>query len=103
MIKVSVYYPNSDDGQFDMDYYLNHHIELLKDKLGSSCKRMEGEQGISGGAPGSDPMYLAVGHMYFDSVEDFQRSFGPHAKEFAADMPNYTNIKPQMQISEVKA
>jgi hypothetical protein len=34
-------------------------------------------------------------------VEAFQTAFGPHADEVSADMPNYTNIAPIVQISEV--
>jgi hypothetical protein len=35
-------------------------------------------------------------------VEAFQNSFAPHAQEFGADIPNYTNVQPTIQISEVK-
>jgi uncharacterized protein (TIGR02118 family) len=35
-------------------------------------------------------------------VEAFQSAFGPHAEEIMADIPNYTDIQPTLQISEVK-
>jgi uncharacterized protein (TIGR02118 family) len=44
----------------------------------------------------------ALGHLLFDSVEAFQAGFGPHAQEIMADIPNYTNVEPAIQISEVK-
>jgi hypothetical protein len=34
-------------------------------------------------------------------VESFQISFGPHAGEIMADIPNYTNAEPVIQISEI--
>jgi uncharacterized protein (TIGR02118 family) len=40
-------------------------------------------------------------HFYTDSVEAFQKGFGPHPKEILADIPNYTDLNPVMQISEV--
>ena len=40
-------------------------------------------------------------HIYCDSVEAFQAGFGPHIKEIMGDIPNYTDIAPVMQISEV--
>jgi uncharacterized protein (TIGR02118 family) len=43
-----------------------------------------------------------MGHLYFDSLADFQAAFGPHAKDIMADIPNYTDIQPTIQISEVK-
>jgi uncharacterized protein (TIGR02118 family) len=42
-----------------------------------------------------------MGHVYFDSLEEFQSSFGQHVKEFVADVPNYTTVQPVIQISEV--
>ena len=36
-----------------------------------------------------------------DRLEAFQKGFGPHAKEILGDIPNYTDIAPVMQISEV--
>ena len=40
-------------------------------------------------------------HIYADSVEAFQKGFGPHAKEIMGDITNYTDLSPVMQISEV--
>lgn len=34
-------------------------------------------------------------------LEAFQRGFGPHAKEIMADISNYTDQQPVIQISEV--
>ncbi|MGK0391814.1 MAG: hypothetical protein ACI94Y_004581 [Maribacter sp.] len=42
-----------------------------------------------------------MGNMYFESMESFQNSFRPNAKATMADAPNYTNMKPVVQISEV--
>ena len=36
-----------------------------------------------------------------DFIETFQAGFGPHAKEIMADIPNYTDQSPVIQISEV--
>ena len=102
MIKVSVLYPNSDVATFDMDYYLINHVPMVQSKLGDACKKAEVDQGFSGGEPGSKATYFAMCHLYFDSVEAFQNSFGPNAEEITADIPNYTNIQPVVQISEVK-
>jgi uncharacterized protein (TIGR02118 family) len=41
-------------------------------------------------------------HLYFDSIEAFQNAFGPHAQAIMGDIPNYTDIQPTIQISEVK-
>jgi hypothetical protein len=35
-------------------------------------------------------------------VAAFQGAFGPHAAAIMADIKNYTNVQPVIQISEVK-
>jgi len=102
MIKVSVLYPGGDGKSFNMDYYCNNHIAMVREKLGAACKGVAVEQGMSGGAPGSAPAFVAMGHLYFDSLADFQAAFGPHAQAIMADIPNYTNIQPVIQVSDVK-
>jgi len=102
MIKVSLFYPYEEGKKFDMDYYLNSHIPMVQEKLGAALKGGAVEQGLSGGEPGSPATYVAMGHLLFDSVEAFQNSFGPHSEAIMADIPNYTDLQPTIQISEVK-
>jgi len=56
----------------------------------------------AGAAPGTQPAYVAMGHLLFDSAEAFQAAFAPHAATIMADIPNYTAIQPIIQMSEVK-
>lgn len=102
MIKVSVLYPGGAGSTFNMDYYLNRHMPMVRAKLGAACTSTAVEQGVSGATPGSPPAFSAMGHLYFDSVEAFQTAFGPHADAIMGDIPNYTNVQPTIQISEVK-
>ena len=101
MIKVSVFYPKSDSSSFDMDYYCNSHIPMVQEKVGAALKKVAVEGGLGGGTPDSPPPYAAMGHLYFDTVEDFQSSFGPHAAAIMADVPNYTDVAPVVQVSDV--
>jgi uncharacterized protein (TIGR02118 family) len=101
MIKVSVLYSNNENSKFDISYYCETHIPMVQQKLGKSCKGVAVEQGISSAAPGSRPAFVAMGHLYFESIAAFQAAFGPHMAEIMADIPNYTDIEPTIQISEV--
>lgn len=103
MTKVSVLYPNGEGKTFDMDYYLNNHIPLVKELLGDALKSASVEKGLGGAAPGSTAPFAGVGNMYFDSVKDFGKAFGPNAEKIMEDLPNFTNIEPIVQISEVVA
>lgn len=102
MIKVSVLYPNRAGSKFDMSYYLGTHIKLVKDKLGTALQGVHVDSGMSGAAPDSEPDYVAMGHLLFNSVGDFQAAFGPHAEAIMGDIPNYTDIEPQVVVSEIK-
>ncbi len=102
MIRISVMYPAGEGKKFDYDYYAKKHMPLVKQRLtGGGLRRLEVDRGVAGGAPGAPAPYAAMGHLYFDSVEAFQKAMAPHGKELFADVPNFTNITPQVQIGEV--
>jgi uncharacterized protein (TIGR02118 family) len=101
MIKVTVLYPNAPDAKFDMKYYVTHHLPMVRDKCAPACHSIAAEGGLSGGDPGSKAPYIAIGYLTFDSVAAFQQAFTPHAPAILGDIPNYTNIQPIIQISEI--
>lgn len=94
-------YPNGTDTKFDVEYYKNKHLPMVADSLGEDLKGMEFSVGIVGRVPGEPAPYVAVVDLKFESVASFQSSFGPHAAKFAADVPNYTNVVGELQISEL--
>lgn len=102
MIKVSVFYPNTTEVEFDVDYYCNQHVPMLRGLLGSACTNAAVEVGVCGATPNDPAPNVAMGHLYFDSLAQFQESFGPHAEQIMGDLPNFTNAEPVIQISEVK-
>lgn len=102
MIKLSVFYPQSAGKKFDMKYYLEKHIPMVKQKVGPALKNMAVDQGLTGGALAAAMTYVAMAHLTFDSLETLQASFGAQSASIIADVPNYTDIQPIIQISEVK-
>ena len=102
MIKFSALYPNTEGATFDFGYYQSTHWPLTLQLLGASILRAELERGVAG-AGGSRPPYIAAGHRYFDSMESFRQAFVPHLERFRADIPNFTNVAPLVQVSEVDA
>jgi uncharacterized protein (TIGR02118 family) len=102
MIKVSVLYPNSPGATFDVDYYVGKHMPLVREKSGAACKGIAVDHGLAGGAPGAPAAYIAMGHVLYDSVEAFQAVFATHGPALLADIPNFTNVQPVIQISDVK-
>ena len=102
MIRVTVLYANKPEGKFDHAYYANQHMKMVSEKLATmGLVKTEVDKGIGGASAGSPPPYVAMGYMVFNSIEDFQKAWAAHGEQFIRDVPNYTNIEPQIQISEI--
>jgi uncharacterized protein (TIGR02118 family) len=99
MIAVNVLYKNTDALKFNMNYYLNTHIPLVKKLLGAALRSVTVQQGVSGGAPGSKAEFFVITHLHFDSVESFQGAFAPHGAAIAGDLPNFCSEPPIIQTS----
>ncbi len=102
MIRVSVLYPYKDSARFNMDYYLRKHIPLVRQRLGTALKGVSVEQGIAGGVPNSPAPFVTLCHLLFDGLTEVRSAIGSHGAELMADLPNYSNVEPTVQISEVK-
>jgi uncharacterized protein (TIGR02118 family) len=102
MIRVSFLYPNKPGSRFDAEYYINTHMPLVIKRLGSAVKGVSAEFGMSGPMPGSQPANAAIATFTFDSVEAFTEAVMPHYAELQGDIPNYTDIEPVVQISDLR-
>jgi len=102
MIKVAILYPNGEGKTFDMDYYSNKHMPMAASLFGDSLKAMSIDKGLASGTPNAPVPYLAIGYFYFETMSSFRNTMGPNSAKLRADVPNYTNIQPVIQISEVQ-
>ncbi len=101
MIKVTVLYPNEEGKKFDHGYWTSTHLNIVQTLLGPmGLVNGEMEKGVSGTDPDSPPPFVAVAHLYFNTVDEVHSAFIEHAGTIMSDIPNYTDIKPQFQISE---
>ena len=102
MIKVSVLYPNEEGKKFDMDYYSGKHMPMVRSRLDSmGLLRSEMEKGVSSADPSAPAPFVAIGVLYFNTAEEVHEAFKTHGREIMGDIPNYTDISPQIQISEI--
>jgi uncharacterized protein (TIGR02118 family) len=101
MIKVSVMYPNQPGVRFDHDYYRTKHLPLIKSGMGAALKYYSIDKALMDGEGTPLGAYVAMCHLFCDSLDAYQASFGPHAKEIRADIQNFTDVTSIHQISEV--
>lgn len=102
MIKLSVMYPATDGARFDFDYYCNKHIPMVLALLGEACKGATVDEGLCGANPLLPATHVAVAGLLFASPPEFEAAFGPVAAQVMADLPNFTDIQPVVQISQVR-
>jgi len=103
MFKVSVMYPNQEGAQFDLDYYRTKHMDLVVRFLKPfGLVRTEVLRGISGGG-GQPAPYICIGNLYFDTADGYEKGAAASGGALRGDIPNFTNVIPVRQISEVLA
>lgn len=96
---VAVMYPAKPNGRFDLDYYMQKHIPLVKARW-ESCGLREVRVLRGTGAPGGEATYGVVALLRFGSMADFERAGREHGKEVLGDIPNFTDAQPVMQFCE---
>ena len=100
MIRASAMYPNQPGVKFDWDYYMNKHIPAVRKLANVGLVRIEVDKGMGAGQPGAQAPFVCMAHMYFNNMEDMQK-FMVAGSGLMADVVNFTNVQPQLQISEV--
>lgn len=100
MLAVTVSYPKTPDSHFDFDYYLQQHIPMVR----SVCEPFglkdivlwRGQAALDG----SPAAFELIGTLLFESPAAIQAVLEQHGLEIMKDIPNFTTIRPAMQISE---
>ena len=100
MVKLIVMYPEQAGKKFDLTYYTSKHIPLVQKTWKGLMKDAYIVRGVAGGAPGAPPTYRITAHISFTSMDDLQKALGMGGSLFA-DIPNFTDIQPVVQVGEV--
>jgi len=101
MVIVSVFYPQTQETSFDMDYYVDSHLPLVQRLLEPMGMRQSTVlRGMSSGSGGT-PAFGVIAELSFDDVESMTAALAAHGPETQADIPNFTDSVPIIQISEV--
>ncbi len=98
-VSLQVIYPVSDQSRFDFDYYMNTHMKIVDDTMGPHVEQVVITKGLAGG-PDQPAAYHAVATIIFgdqDAMDQAMAAAGPAV----ADIPNFTNVQPDLLIGEV--
>src|SRR5689334_13180523 len=98
MIQLSVMYPNSEGMTFDLNYYRQTHLPMMRSLFGDRVKGFALDCAATGS--GLPAPYAVIGHILFDSLESMKVALDEHGPTLIADIPNYTNVQPVIQVSK---
>ena len=98
-ISLQVIYPITDGTSFDYDYYTERHLPMVGGVIGKFLQSKLVTKGLASG-PGAAPGFYAVATMVFADRQSFDAAMAV-AGPVLADIPNFTDVKPEMLIGEV--
>ena len=99
-ITVTVMYPNTPGSNFDLDYYLTTHKELVGKTMGFSIINMKVIKALGTPDPDAAAPFQIMAILEFESIETLHKAMSEHSEEVLGDIPNFTDIKPIVQFSE---
>lgn len=99
--KVTGLYRWADDARFDHRYYETTHAALTTELLAPlGLIRFECDRAVGPG-PRKPGDVVATSNAYFATVEAAGQALASAGAQLAADIPNYTNLRPALHIAEV--
>ncbi|MGX9351528.1 EthD family reductase [Shimia sp. W99] len=100
-VSLQVIYPVADGSTFDFDYYLSTHFDLVGEHMGPHIASTVVTKGVAGG-PDTPAGYHAIATITFADQNAFKAAMAASGPVMA-DVPNFTNVKPDVLIGEVVA
>ena len=98
-ISLQVLYPAKEGSRFDHEYYENTHLPLMQEHMGDYILSTFVSKGISGG-PDSPPGFHAIATAIFEDHDSLKNAMAS-GRPVLADIPNYTDVEPQILIGEI--
>jgi uncharacterized protein (TIGR02118 family) len=96
---MQVIYHIGEGTHFDYEYYSATHMPLVSEHMGPFIENVLVTKGLAGG-PDTPPGSYAIATMTFadgDALNSALAVAGP----VLGDLPNFTNVQPQILIGEV--
>src|SRR3974390_1558208 len=82
--------PATPGSTFDWKYYLGPHLVLARQLLSPrGLVRIEVDRGIGAFPPGTPSHYHAIGHLYFESMQELDNALAATAPDLSAAVPKY--------------
>ena len=101
MIRVSVMYPHRQGARFDVAYYAGQHMAMAREAFKTyGLVDIRVDKGFVGPTPKSPPLYVCISTLTFETLQGYKDAFRSHGARLLADLPNFTDIEPVVQVNE---
>ncbi len=97
MVVVTVMY--AADARFDFDYYRDKHLPLIRQLWGTALVDCQPLRSVAT-ADGTPPPYQVITLLHFRDMASLQEAMAAHGAAVAADLANFTDRQPLIQINE---
>jgi uncharacterized protein (TIGR02118 family) len=99
----TVLYPRGEGITFNFEYYRDHHLKTIMKLYAGLIDRFELRKGTSGPDGSSPSQYIAVVNIYVADPKGFAEANEKYRDTLVADVPNFTNGQPYIQVDEIFA
>ncbi|MFY3386122.1 EthD family reductase [Paracidovorax sp. MALMAid1276] len=101
MIKVTAVYRWHEGAHFNHDYYHSEHMRIARAALQPrGLLRLESDRVLYPGEPRPGQV-VALTNAFFGDLQHAQAAAKETLAELAADVPNYTNIRPESYFAQM--
>lgn len=95
---LQVIYPTDAGTKFDYDYYTDTHMKLVQEHMGEYLQSALVTKGLSGG-PDQPAGFYAIATLVFADQDKLKAALRNGAP-VVGDIPNFTDVQPQMLFGE---
>ncbi|MEW2913064.1 EthD family reductase [Leisingera sp. JC11] len=98
-VSLQVIYPAGEGKTFDHAYYADAHMQIVDQHMGPHLQSVVVTKGLAGG-PHVPAPFFAIATMVFadqSALDAAMQAAGPALE----DIPNFTDVQPQILIGEV--
>ena len=99
MARIVILYPNTPGAPFDMDYYTQKHLELVRSSFGETVEHISVYKGL-GGPDGAPATFAVSTAIEFRDLPSLGAALEQNAEKISQDVPNFTTIVPMIQIED---
>ncbi len=101
MISVSIFYPNTEESKFNLEYYVTQHVPMVEKLLKPmGMDKLVVEQAMGTPMPNEPAPFSVIEHLLFNNLEEMEMGMGHYGPNLMRDVANFTNVKPVVQISK---